>query len=92
MTKKEKKRVPELRFPGFEGEWEKKKVKDLFLINAQTSPFSILLLSAKVQKQMDSAKWRYNWTLELTKLLICKNISINWNNVMIYLLLLLQTN
>ncbi len=34
MTKKEKKRVPELRFPGFEGEWEEKKVKDLFLINA----------------------------------------------------------
>lgn len=30
MTKKEKKRVPELRFDGFEGEWEKKKYKNIY--------------------------------------------------------------
>ena len=30
MTKKEKKRVPELRFEGFEGEWEKKKYKSIY--------------------------------------------------------------
>lgn len=29
MTKKEKKRVPELRFRGFEGEWEEKKLGDI---------------------------------------------------------------
>ena len=30
MTKKEKKRVPELRFEGFEGEWESTKLKKIF--------------------------------------------------------------
>lgn len=33
MTKKEKKRVPELRFPGFEGEWEEKNFKEVVKIN-----------------------------------------------------------
>ena len=30
MTKREKKRVPELRFPGFEGEWEEKRYKEIY--------------------------------------------------------------
>ncbi|USC61230.1 hypothetical protein ND658_01745, partial [Staphylococcus aureus] len=28
MSNKQKKNVPELRFPGFEGEWEEKKLGD----------------------------------------------------------------
>lgn len=38
MTKKEKKRVPELRFEGFEGEWEKESLNEVALIITGSTP------------------------------------------------------
>ncbi|EVA27676.1 hypothetical protein O579_02636, partial [Staphylococcus aureus M0522] len=34
MSNTQTKNVPELRFPGFEGEWEEKKLGDLIKVNS----------------------------------------------------------
>ena len=44
MMQKEKKRVPELRFAGFEGEWEKKKYKNIYSF-ITTNSYSISQLN-----------------------------------------------
>ncbi|HEB2213762.1 TPA: restriction endonuclease subunit S [Staphylococcus aureus] len=38
MSNKQKKNVPELRFPGFEGEWEEKKLGEIFQIISGSTP------------------------------------------------------
>ena len=57
MTKKEKKRVPELRFPGFEGEWEEyefselaKRRKQSYNPNKDTKNYSCIELESLTQE------------------------------------------